>query len=192
MASAMAIKVAACASPALKLAAFGCGVSSDASAAGRRSRRRRLRERTGSSLVCAQAGREGGAGEQVVPVVRSSISRRQALALTTLSAVLFSSSQQAAQARDIPVFGFRKVQKQVVDEVKELVKEGEAEAQAVSGAVSGVVKTAVADFSVTSSKGFSPEGGLSPAYQAGVVAGAELVAVLVASTVVNGLLSPSK
>ncbi len=79
-----------------------------------------------------------------------------------------------------------------MDEVKELVKEGEAEAQAVSGAVSGVVKTAVADFSVTSSKGFSPEGGLPPAYQAGVVAGAELVAVLVASTVVNGLLSPSK
>lgn len=113
MASAMAIKVAACASPALKLAAFGCGVSSDAAAAGRRSRRRRLRERTGPSLVCAQAGREGGAGEEVVPVVRSSVSRRQALALTTLSAVLFSSSQQAAQARDIPVFGFRKVQKQV-------------------------------------------------------------------------------
>ncbi len=113
MASAMAIKVAACASPALKLAAFGYGVSSDAAVAGRRSRRRRLRERTGSSLVCAQAGREGGAGEEVAPVVRSSVSRRQALALTTLSAVLFSSSQQAAQARDIPVFGFRKVQKQV-------------------------------------------------------------------------------
>ncbi len=65
--------------------------------------------------------------------------------------------------------------------MKELVKEGEAEVQAVIGAISGMVKTAVADFFVpsSSSKASSSEGGgLSPALHAGVVAGAELVAVL--------------
>jgi len=52
----------------------------------------------------------------------------------------------------------------------------------VTGAVSGMVKTAVADFSVpsSSSKASSSEGGgLSPALQASVMAGAKLVAILV-------------
>ncbi|CAK9195688.1 unnamed protein product [Sphagnum troendelagicum] len=202
MASAMATKIA-CASSALKNN-FSCG-DGNHNILGRRCRRQLLRERSGC-LLCvhavASADGDGGVCENRDAVrsgkvlVSTSSSRRQALAFATfsaVSAVLISS--QPAQARDVPLFGFRKVQKQVVDEVKELVKEGEAEAQAVTGAVSGMVKTAVADFSVpsSSSKASSSEGGgLSPALQAGVVAGAELVAVLVASTVVNGLVSPSK
>ncbi|CAM6013358.1 unnamed protein product [Sphagnum balticum] len=201
MASAMATKLA-CASSALKNN-FSCG-DGNHNILGRRCRRQLLRERSGGCLLCvhaAAADGDGGVCEnrdavRSGKVLVSTSSRRQALAFTTfsaVSAVLISS--QPAQARDVPLFGFRKVQKQVVDEVKELVKEGEAEAQAVTGAVSGMVKTAVADFSVpsSSSKASSSEGGgLSPALQAGVVAGAELVAVLVASTVVNGLVSPSK
>ncbi|KAH9546858.1 hypothetical protein CY35_11G003400 [Sphagnum magellanicum] len=199
MASAMATKLA-CASSALKNN-FSCG-DGNHNILGRRCRRQLLRERSGC-LLCVHAAGDGDGGVcenrdavRSGKVLVSTSSRRQALAFTTfsaVSAVLISS--QPAQARDVPLFGFRKVQKQVVDEVKELVKEGEAEAQAVTGAVSGLVKTAVADFSVpsSSSKASSSEGGgLSPALQAGVVAGAELVAVLVASTVVNGLVSPSK
>jgi hypothetical protein len=203
MASAMATKLA-CASSALKNN-FACG-DGNHNILGRRCRRQLLRERSGC-LLCVHAAAataadgDGGVCEnrdavRSGKILVSTSSRRQALAFTTfsaVSAVLISS--QPAQARDVPLFGFRKVQKQVVDEVKELVKEGEAEAQAVTGAVSGIVKTAVADFSVpsSSSKASSSEGGgLSPALQAGVVAGAELVAVLVASTVVNGLVSPSK
>ncbi|CAM6036255.1 unnamed protein product [Sphagnum compactum] len=201
MASAMATKLA-CASSAVKNN-FACG-DGNHNILGRRCRRQLLRERSGCLLcvhAAAAADGDGGVCEnrdavRSGKVLVSTSSRRQALAFTTfsaVSAVLISS--QPAQARDVPLFGFRKVQKQVVDEVKELVKEGEAEAQAVTGAVSGMVKTAVADFSVpsSSSKASSSEGGgLSPALQAGVVAGAELVAVLVASTVVNGLVSPSK
>jgi hypothetical protein len=201
MASAMATKLA-CASSALKNN-FSCG-DGNHNILGGRCRRQLLRERSGCLLcvhAAASADGDGGVCEnrdavRSGKVLVSTSSRRQALAFATfsaVSAVLISS--QPAQARDVPLFGFRKVQKQVVDEVKELVKEGEAEAQAVTGAVSGMVKTAVADFSVpsSSSKASSSEGGgLSPALQAGVVAGAELVAVLVASTVVNGLVSPSK
>jgi hypothetical protein len=194
MASAMATKLA-CASSALKNN-FSCG-DGNHNISGRRCRRQLLRERSGCLLCVHAADGDGGVCEnrdavRSGKVLVSTSSRRQALAFTTfsaVSAVLISS--QPAQARDVPLFGFRKVQKQVVDEVKELVKEGEAEAQAVTGAVSGMVKTAVADFSVPSSSS-SEGGGLSPALQAGVVAGAELVAVLVASTVVNGLVSPSK
>jgi len=199
MASAMATKLA-CASSALKNN-FSCG-DGNHNILGRRCRRQLLRERSGC-LLCVHAAADADAGVcenrdavRSGKVLVSTSSRRQALAFTTfsaVSAVLISS--QPAQARDVPLFGFRKVQKQVVDEVKELVKEGEAEAQTVTGAVSGMVKNAVADFSVpsSSSKASSSEGGgLSPALQAGVVAGAELVAVLVASTVVNGLVSPSK
>lgn len=84
-------------------------------------------------------------------------------------------------------FGF-----QVVSEVKELVKEGESEAAAVGGAISN----AVAEFPGAASRNIpsvsTPDGGLSPALQAGVVAGAGVVGVLVASAVVNTLVSPSK
>lgn len=81
--------------------------------------------------------------------------------------------------------------------MKQLVQEGEAEAGAVTSAVSGAVRNAIAEFPGASLPNIpsvpTPEvGGLSPILQAGAVAGAELVAVLVASTVVNGLVSPSK
>ncbi|XP_024376997.1 uncharacterized protein [Physcomitrium patens] len=124
------------------------------------------------------------------------VSRRQvAVSLASLSLLLLSSSQQAAHARDIPIFGLKKAKKitdEVVSEVKELVKEGESEAAAVGGAISN----AVAEFPGAASRNIpsvsTPDGGLSPALQAGVVAGAGVVGVLVASAVVNTLVSPSK
>jgi hypothetical protein len=79
---------------------------------------------------------------------------------------------------------------QVVQEVKDLVKEGEGGVAAVGGAISG----AVAEFPGVALPNI-PSGGevsLSPALQAGIVAGAGAIGVLVASTVVNSLVSPAK
>ncbi|XP_024377936.1 uncharacterized protein [Physcomitrium patens] len=129
------------------------------------------------------------------PSERHGVSRRQAaVSLTALSVMVFSSSQKA-QARDIPIFGLKKAKKaaeEVVAEVKELVKEGESGVAAVSGAISN----AAVEFpgaALPNIPSFpSTEGGLSPALQAGAVAGAGVVGVLVASTVVNTLVSPSK
>ncbi len=74
--------------------------------------------------------------------------------------------------------------------MKELVKEGEGEVAAVGGAISG----AVAEFPGAALPNIPSvgDGGLSPTLQAGVVAGAGVVGVLVASTVVNSLVSPAK
>lgn len=116
------------------------------------------------------------------------LSRRLALPLLGLSLFLSSSP---ALAKDVPLFGFRKrveqAEKAVVEEVKELVKGsenlvkgGEKEVSAVAGAVSAFATSPV-----------EPGESLPPAYQAGAVAAAELVAVLVAASVVNGLVSES-
>lgn len=117
-------------------------------------------------------------------------SRREVFSLATLSVLLLSAEK--AQARDIPLFGLRKqlekaekavegAEKAVEKEVKQLAKQGEKEFESVSASV----KEAVSDIEA--------EAAVSPVLQAGGVAGAELVAVLLASTVVNGLITvPSK
>jgi hypothetical protein len=117
MASAMATKLA-CASSALKNN-FSCG-DGNHNISGRRCRRQLLRERSGCLLCVHAADGDGGVCEnrdavRSGKVLVSTSSRRQALAFTTfsaVSAVLISS--QPAQARDVPLFGFRKVQKQVL------------------------------------------------------------------------------
>jgi hypothetical protein len=113
-------------------------------------------------------------------------SRREVFSLATLSVLLLSADK--AQAKDIPLFGLRKqlekaekavagAEKAVEKEVKELAKQGGAELESVEEAIGGINAGAA----------------ISPILQAGGVAGAELVAVLVAATVVNGLVSvPSK
>lgn len=117
-------------------------------------------------------------------------SRREVFSLATLSVLLFSADK--AQAKDIPLFGIRKqletaekavegAEKAVEKEVKKLATQGGKELEAVSASV----KEAVSDIEA--------EAAVSQLLQAGGVAGVELVAVLVASTVVNGLVSvPSK
>ncbi len=117
MASAMATKLA-CASSALRNN-FSCG-DGNHNILGRRCRRQLLRARSGCLLCVYAADGDGGVCEnrdavRSGKVLVSTSSRRQALAFTTfsaVSAVLISS--QPAQARDVPLFGFRKVQKQVL------------------------------------------------------------------------------
>ncbi len=120
MASAMATKLA-CASSALKNN-FSCG-DGNQNILGRRCRRQLLRERSGCLLcvhAAASADGDGGVCEnrdavRSGKVLVSTSSRRQALAFATFSAVsVVLISSQPAQARDVPLFGFRKVQKQVL------------------------------------------------------------------------------
>ncbi|KAH7316270.1 hypothetical protein KP509_21G086100 [Ceratopteris richardii] len=119
------------------------------------------------------------------------LSRR--LLLPSLVAAPLLLQQQSAFAKDIPLFGIRKrveqAEKAVEKEVKEIVKEGkelvkegedlvkEGEKELTAAAAAVVSKPAID----------SPP----PAYQAAGVAGAELVAVLIASSIVNGLVSES-
>ena len=87
----------------------------------------------------------------------------------------------AASAKDIPLFGIRrrdveKVEREVVEEVKEIVREGE---ELVSRGEKAVEEAADGNVAPT------------PLLQAGTLVGAEIVATLVASSLVNGLLGES-
>ncbi|KAG6549205.1 hypothetical protein Mapa_009191 [Marchantia paleacea] len=124
------------------------------------------------------------------------VSRREVFSFATLSLLLVASEK--AEAKDIPLFGIRKkleqAEKAVEGEVKELEKEGSALLKAGEKELSKDVKdVSKAVSSAVSELEAGPSSGLSPTLQAGGVVGAELVAVLVASSVVNGLISvPSK
>ncbi|CAM8997078.1 unnamed protein product [Rhodiola kirilowii] len=98
--------------------------------------------------------------------------RRQLLFLTTsgaAAATLFAAGQLTAKAEDIGLFGIRKRIKEVEKEAEEIVEAAEKE---VGAAEEEIIENA---------------GGFA---QAGVVAGAEVLGVFVASSVVNGILGP--
>ncbi|ERN15923.1 hypothetical protein AMTRI_Chr07g76390 [Amborella trichopoda] len=111
----------------------------------------------------------------------ASITRRQALwVATTLTTAKFG--EAAGLAEDIPLFGIRRLKK-VEEEAEELVKEGE---KLVEEGLE-VVKEDV-------EKGFGGgSGAINVAADLGQalgVAGAEVVGLVVASSVVNGILGP--
>ncbi|KAL9670367.1 hypothetical protein QQ045_007918 [Rhodiola kirilowii] len=98
--------------------------------------------------------------------------RRQLLFLTTsgaAAATLFAAGQLTAKAEDIGLFGIRKRIKEVEKEAEEIVEAAEKEVEAAEEEI------------IENAGGFA---------QAGVVAGAEVLGVFVASSVVNGILGP--
>ncbi|XP_009789523.1 uncharacterized protein LOC107806279 [Nicotiana tabacum] len=121
--------------------------------------------------------------------------RRQLISLLTATTAL-KALEMPSKAEDIGLFGLRKKLKKVEEEAEVLVKEGfEAADKGIVAAEKGI--EAAEKGLVTAEKGIEAAeekiessvsfGGLA---QAGAVAGAELVGVLVASTVVNGILGP--
>lgn len=112
--------------------------------------------------------------------------RRQLVLFLTASTAL-TVRETASLAQDIPLFGIRKSLKKVEEQAEEIVKEGfEAADKGLETAERGL-ETAergleAAEREVSSAVSF---GGLA---QAGVVAGAEALGVLVALAVVNGIL----
>ncbi|MFS8033434.1 hypothetical protein Hanom_Chr17g01569501 [Helianthus anomalus] len=103
----------------------------------------------------------------------NSQSRRQLLLLLTATTAV-TAMEAPSMAEDIGLFGLRKKLKKAEEEAEVIVKEGfEAAEKGVEAAEKEV------------SFGFG--GGLT---QAGVVVGAEAVGVLVATSIVNGILGP--
>ncbi|CAI9758768.1 unnamed protein product [Fraxinus pennsylvanica] len=122
-------------------------------------------------------------------------SRRNCLLLLTATTAL-NALQKPSNAVDIPLFGLRQGLQKAEKEVKELVKEGfetadkgivaaekgiEAAEKGVEAAEKGIE---VAEKEITTAASF---GGLA---QAGAVAGAEAVGILIATGIVNGIIGP--
>lgn len=114
--------------------------------------------------------------------------RRQCLLLLT-STLSFKAMELPSRAGDIGFFGLRKKLEKAEEEAEEIVKEGfETAEKGIETAEKGIeaaergVQSAEDEIETVLSFG-----GLA---QAGVVAGAEVVGVAVASAIVNGILGP--
>uniref|UniRef100_A0A2P2P5R5 Uncharacterized protein LOC105639624 n=1 Tax=Rhizophora mucronata TaxID=61149 RepID=A0A2P2P5R5_RHIMU len=121
--------------------------------------------------------------------------RRQLLFLLTAAPTLVS-RESASVAEDIPLFGLRKKLRKAEEAAEEIVREGfETAEKGLETAEIGIetvekgIETAEKGLETaeTEIEGALSFGGLA---QAGVVVGAELVGVLVATSVVNGILGP--
>ncbi|KAJ6378681.1 hypothetical protein OIU78_028828 [Salix suchowensis] len=121
--------------------------------------------------------------------------RRHLLFMLT-SAPALALREPSSLAQDIPLFGLRKKLKKAEEEAEELVKEGfETAEKGLETAGKGIVtvergiETAEKEI-VTVEKEVVEAVSFGGLAQAGAVAGAEVVGVLVATTIVNGILGP--
>ncbi|KAL4568653.1 hypothetical protein LXL04_024268 [Taraxacum kok-saghyz] len=111
-------------------------------------------------------------------------SRRQLLFLMTATTAV-TAMEMPSMAEDIGLFGLRKKLKKAEEEAVEIVKEGIDSAEKGIEAAERGIEKAEKEIETEASFGFG--GGLA---QAGVVAGAEVVGIVIASSVVNGILGP--
>lgn len=123
------------------------------------------------------------------PSISLTVASRRNLLFSLTAATVVTGLQPASMAETIPLFGIRKKLKKAEEEAVEIVKEGfetaekgvEAAEKGLEAAEKGVetaereIETAVSYNGVT---------------QAGAVVAAEFVGVLVATSVVNGILGP--
>lgn len=105
-------------------------------------------------------------------------SRRNLLFFSLTALPVLTARESASSAEDIPLFGLRRKLKQAEEEAVDIVREVEKKIETVEERIEASEKE------VETTVGF---GGLA---QAGAVAGAELVGLLVATSVVNGILGP--
>lgn len=116
------------------------------------------------------------------PRVSAFPGRRDLLLLSLTWTASAAVATAPAKAEDIGLFGIRKKLKEAERETEEIVKEGfEAAEKGIETAEKGIE---TAEKEIETVAGF---GGLA---QAGLVAGAEVVGVVVASSVVNAILGP--
>ncbi|XP_047311454.1 uncharacterized protein LOC124914878 [Impatiens glandulifera] len=109
-------------------------------------------------------------------------SRREGILLLLTGATTLKVLEYPAKARDIPLFGIRKKLEKVEEKVEEVIKEGiETAEEGIVSAEKGIE---------TAEKEIESEVRISGLAQAGAVAVAELFAVVVATSVVNGILGP--
>ncbi|CAK9158716.1 unnamed protein product [Ilex paraguariensis] len=121
--------------------------------------------------------------------------RRQWLFLLTATTAL-KAVELPSRAQDIPLFGLRKKLKKAEEEAEEIVKAGfetaekgiEAAEKGIEAAEKGL--TTAEKGLATAGKEIEKEVSFGGLAQAVVVAGAEVVGVLIATSVVNGILGP--
>ena len=128
------------------------------------------------------------------PVVSLSNRRHLLFFLTTTTALTVRES--ASNAEDIPLFGLRKKLKSTEEEVVEIVKEGfETAEKGLETAESGIIivekglKTTEKEIE-TAEKEIESAVSFGALAQAGAVAGAEFLGVVVATSIVSGILGP--
>ncbi|XP_022775241.1 uncharacterized protein LOC111317142 [Durio zibethinus] len=114
------------------------------------------------------------------PVVTLPNRRKLLFFLTTTTALTVR--EPASNAEDIPLFGLRKKLKSAEEEAVEIVKEGFETAE--KGLETAEKEIETAEKEIESAVSF---GALA---QAGAVAGAEFLGVVVGTSVVNGILGP--
>ncbi|XP_027078249.1 uncharacterized protein LOC113753540 [Coffea eugenioides] len=121
--------------------------------------------------------------------------RRELLLLMTATTAL-KAGEMPSRAQDIGLFGLRKKLKKAEEAAEEIVREGfEAADKGIEVAGKGIeaaekgLKTAEKDI-VSAEKQIEGAVSFGGFAQAGVVAGAEFVGVLVATSVVDGILGP--
>ncbi|KAK9053201.1 hypothetical protein SSX86_029833 [Deinandra increscens subsp. villosa] len=119
------------------------------------------------------------------PSTRSdSHSRRQLLFLLTATTAV-TALETPSIAADIGFFGLRKKLEKAEEEAEVIVKEGfESAEKGIEAAERGID---AAEREIATEVNFGFGGGLT---QAGVVVGAEAVGVLIATSIVNGILGP--
>ncbi|TYJ08119.1 hypothetical protein E1A91_A11G052500v1 [Gossypium mustelinum] len=120
------------------------------------------------------------------PVVSLSNRRQLLFFLTTTTALTVR--ERESNAEDIPLFGFRKKLKSAEEEAVEIVKEGLETAERGIFTVEKGLKTAEKKIE-TAEKEIESAVGFGALAQAGAVAGAEFLGVVVATSIVNGVLA---
>ncbi|XP_022971729.1 uncharacterized protein LOC111470397 [Cucurbita maxima] len=123
--------------------------------------------------------------------------RRQTLLILTATATAaVVGRENPSMAENIPLFGLRKKLKKVEEEAEEIVREGfEAAEKGLETAERGIVTAEKGIITAergieTAEKEIESAVNFGALSQAGAVAGAEVVGVLVATSIVNGILGP--
>ncbi|KAE8727144.1 hypothetical protein F3Y22_tig00005929pilonHSYRG00266 [Hibiscus syriacus] len=142
------------------------------------------------SVHCAHTSRRGRSVKAHVskpaPVV--SLSNRRQLLFFLATTMTLTVTEKKSNAEDVPLFGFRKKLKKAEEEAVEIVKEG------LETAEKGMVTAGKEIFTVeeelkTAEKKIESAVSFGALAQAGTVAGAEFLGVVLATSIVNGILA---
>ncbi|KAK8693089.1 hypothetical protein V6N13_070685 [Hibiscus sabdariffa] len=122
------------------------------------------------------------------PAPSVSLSNRRQLLFFLGTATALTVSEKKSIAEDIPLFGFRKKLKKAEEEAVEIVKEGIETAE--KGLVTAEKEIITVEKKIeTAEKEIGSAVSFGALAQAGTVAGAEFLGVVVATSIVNGILA---
>ncbi|GMI67270.1 homolog of Synechocystis YCF37 [Hibiscus trionum] len=142
------------------------------------------------SVHCAHTSPRGRSVKAHVskPAPSVSLSNRRQLLFSLATTTALTVSEKKANAEDIPLFGFRKKLKKAEEEAVEIVKEGLVTAE--KGLVTAEKEIFTAEKKIeTAEKEIGSAVSFGALAQAGTVAGAEFLGVVVATSIVNGILA---